>query len=279
MVTTMLYQFDPNYAVHPGATVREYQEYSGMSQQEFATRLCMTVQNLAKITGERGPITPETASALEKVTGTPASFWNKLQSQYNEYCVREKIAREAENQAAWVKRFPVKEMVERGFLQANENIHSLYESLLEFFGVVNPKAWDDLWMCPEAAPRRAQAFEDNPYIAATWLRMGEKIAMQTRLENGTDKNKFKKILPDILKLSCNEPRIFIPQMRAMCADVGVYFVLVPELKKLTWHGATKWLHSRNAMILLNLREKKKILSGFLFCMKLAMSYMIVKKIC
>ena len=44
-------------------------------------------------------------------------------------------------------------------------------------------------------------------------------------------------------------------MKHLCAESGVAIALVPEMKKVPWNGATKWLSPLKAMILLCLRGK------------------------
>ena len=44
-------------------------------------------------------------------------------------------------------------------------------------------------------------------------------------------------------------------MRRLCAEAGVAFTLVPEMKHAPWSGAAEWLTPNKAMILLNLRGK------------------------
>ena len=78
------YQYNPDYAVPPGETIREVMESYGMAQNELAVRLETSVQTLNRIFKGEQPITYETANRLEMVTGTPANFWNKLESNYRE---------------------------------------------------------------------------------------------------------------------------------------------------------------------------------------------------
>jgi addiction module HigA family antidote len=76
------YPYNPDYAVPPGETVREVIETFGMTQSEFTVRLGSPVQTLNRIFTGEAPITNETSNRLETLTGTPASFWNKLESNY-----------------------------------------------------------------------------------------------------------------------------------------------------------------------------------------------------
>ena len=74
--------FKPDYAVPPGATLEETMVSLGMTQRELADRAGLTVQALRRIFKGQRPITSDTASKLELVTGTPAAFWNNLEAQY-----------------------------------------------------------------------------------------------------------------------------------------------------------------------------------------------------
>ncbi|OGV36884.1 MAG: hypothetical protein A2X48_15945 [Lentisphaerae bacterium GWF2_49_21] len=89
------YSYNPDYAVPPGDTIREVMETFGIAQSEFAIRLGISVQTLKRIFKGEQPITSETSNRLEMVTGTPASFWNKLESNY-----REQLAKSAEGKAS-----------------------------------------------------------------------------------------------------------------------------------------------------------------------------------
>lgn len=78
----MLIEFAPDYAVMPGASLKEIIDFSGMTLKEFSLRTGLTQQSIIMIIRGEQPITPDTANRLEFVTGTPARFWNNLESQY-----------------------------------------------------------------------------------------------------------------------------------------------------------------------------------------------------
>jgi len=70
-----------------------------------------------------------------------------------------------------------------------------------------------------------------------------------------DKNAFIRALEEIRLLTIKDPKEFIPETIHLCAGSGIALALVREIKKVPWHGATKWLSASKAMILLNLRGK------------------------
>jgi len=76
------YPFEPDYAVAPGETLTETLDSLGMSQAELALRTGLTEVSINRIIKGAQPITAETASKLELVTGVPASMWNNLEAQY-----------------------------------------------------------------------------------------------------------------------------------------------------------------------------------------------------
>ena len=70
-----------------------------------------------------------------------------------------------------------------------------------------------------------------------------------------NKGTFDASLKKIRALTTKSPEAFVPEMQKMCAESGFALVLVPRMKKVPWHGATKWLKPNKAMILLSLRGK------------------------
>ncbi|TSA37360.1 MAG: addiction module antidote protein, HigA family [Verrucomicrobiaceae bacterium] len=76
------FRFEPDYAVPPGATLKESMESLGLTERELAERTGITVQTLTSIIDGGELITCETANKLELVMGTPAVLWNNLEDQY-----------------------------------------------------------------------------------------------------------------------------------------------------------------------------------------------------
>ena len=73
------------------------------------------------------------------------------------------------------------------------------------------------------------------------------------------------------------PSDFIPKITKLCRGSGVAFVLVPELSKVPWNGATKWLSPNKAMIILSLRGKREDKFCFTLFTKRVASFTIIKK--
>lgn len=257
------YEFSPDYVVCPGETLQEVIEDLGMTLTEFAQRTGLTPQSIIRIIKGEQPITPDSANRLELVTGTPARFWNNLESLYQEQSAKIVEKKRLEQEVEWLKIIPFGELVKRNLVQNFSEKYLKVREALRFFGVSSVEAWNAIWEAPAVAARRSSCFETRPGSAATWIRLGEVHASQiTCLPY--DKTKFRNTLNEIRKLTNEDPSVFIPEMTRLCAAAGVAVALVKELPKVPWSGATKWLSPNKAMILLNLRGKSNDLFWFSF---------------
>jgi len=248
------YGFEPDYAVAPGATLQELMESLEMTQKELATRTGLTEQSLTRIIKGDQPISYETANRLELVTQVPARLWNNLEAQYREQKAKLEERERLEANIEWLKTIPTRELIDRGFLNAVKDKVALLRDTLAFFGVSSVESWQGIWEMPAVAARRSQCFESRIGDAAAWIRQGELQAHEMECRP-FDKKRFKKALQKIRSLTREEPSVFEPEMKRLCAKAGVAVALVSEMKKVPWHGATKWLTPRKAMILLCLRGR------------------------
>ncbi len=246
--------FKPDYAVPPGVTLKEVMESLDMTQKDLAVRTGVTVQSLNRIFKGEQPISYETSNKLEMATGVPSRMWNNLEAQYREQLAKLKELKQLESDLDWLESIPLKELIQRKAITfKNDNALMLRETL-KFFGVSSLSAWHEIWSKPAVAARRSRCFETHPGAAATWIRLGEIEAQKIDCQEYNAK-KFYKALETIKILTIHKPEVAISEMISLCAASGVAVALIPEIKKVPWHGATKWLTPAKAMVLLNLRGK------------------------
>lgn len=248
------YEFAPDYAVPPGDTLLEVMESLEMTQKELAIRTGLTEQTLTRIFKGVQPVSYETANRLELVTRVPARFWNNLEAQYREQIAKLEERGRLEANIKWLKTIPTRELIERGLLPSVSDKVELLRLTLSFFGVSSVQAWRDVWEVPAVAARRSSCFESRPGDAAAWIRQGELQAHEIACAP-FDKKRFKEALLKIRTMTREQPSVFEPEMKRLCAEAGVAVALVREMKKVPWNGATRWLTPRKAMILLSLRGK------------------------
>ncbi len=258
MTTTQDKGYVPDYAVPPGETLEETIEDLSMGQKELALRLDMSPKTVNLIIHGKAPITHETAIGLERVTGVSAGFWLKREALYRERLARLEDAKRLEADLNWLKQFPRKEMRNANYIQSPRMGTQQLSEVLAFLGVSSRAAWERHWKqfrakCTIAA-RKSAHFETSEIALAAWIRMGELEAQKVK-GNDFDLARFKVAVKESRSLTTLDPREFIPRMRDLCADSGVALVLVPEVPKVPWHGASWWMTARKAVIELNLRGK------------------------
>ncbi|MDD3927774.1 MAG: HigA family addiction module antitoxin [bacterium] len=254
MKARKLYSDNPDYIVSPGETIRETMSHLGMSQAELAMRLGLTVQTVNRVFKGEQPITYETANRLEMVTGTPAAFWNNLEMQYRGQLTKQREHERLANDLGWLACIPYKELIKRNVIKSHADRVMQLREVLAFFGVSSVEAWCEIWENPEVAARRSACFATAPGAAATWIRLGE-LAAQRIETMPFNKSIFEKALQQIRKLTRETADNFVSETKRLCAESGVALVLIPEIRNAPWNGATKWLTSHKALIIVNLRGK------------------------
>ena len=161
-------EYKPDYAIPPGHTLRDTIEALDMTQAELARRTGISAKHINQVIQGVAPLSPETALALEHVTGVPARLWNALEANYRQREARRELTELTAEDRAWIKALPIKDLVARGAIQAGQAEGRLFESILSFFGVANRDAWNGVWLAPDAAFRRSTVF--RPCVARRWAR-------------------------------------------------------------------------------------------------------------
>lgn len=254
MQTNAANTFKPDYAIHPGEVLDERLEAMGMKKTEFADRCDLSPKTVSQIIAGKAPVTPENAVQFERVLGVSADVWNNLDAQYRLHQVRKKVRLILAKNIEWAKRFPVKDLVDRGYIEKPANSVDRVRKLLRFLGVANVAAYDTWYKRLVISYRQSAAFECSNEALACWLRIGELEAEKIRA-NAYEKIRFQTALDKIRHLTDIPPDKFEPAMKKLCADAGVAVVFVGELPKTRISGAARWLAQDRALIMLSLRYK------------------------
>ena len=85
-----------------------------VSQAELAARAGLSTKHVNQIMQGMAPITLETAIVLERITGMPASFWNRREADYREGLLRAKPRVLTAEDETWLASLPIKELQKRG---------------------------------------------------------------------------------------------------------------------------------------------------------------------
>lgn len=252
--------FRPDYAITPGETLRDLLADQSLSQAELAARAGLSTKHVNQILKGIAPITLETSIVLERVTGMPASFWNRRESDYRETLLRAKQRTLSHEDEDWLRSLPVKELQDRGRIPREKDRDRLFEAVLSFFGVADREAYERVWRGPVASFRRSHAFASHPGAVVSWLRIAQVDAQSAKIEPFSA-SKFRKVLREIRALTAEgDPNCMVE----LCAAVGVAVVFVPEVKRCRISGAAWWATPSRAVIALSDRYKKDDYFWFTF---------------
>jgi len=253
-MATVTNQFRPDYAVPPGWVLEERLEIQGISHAEFARRCGRSPKLISEIIAGKASLEPDTALQFEKVLGVDASIWLGIETDYQLHRARESEVAGAAGSGAWVKAFPIQELVKRGVIRRPESGADAVSKLLSFFRVGSVDAWNLKYGLANVAYRHSPRFKSDETALATWLRLGEIEAEGQECADYSE-NRFKRTLKDIRELACVPIEQALPRSRQLCNQSGVALAVVKPLPKTALSGAARWQTPRKAVIQLSARHK------------------------
>src|ERR1039457_5058329 len=93
---------DTDYAIPPGETLRELLDEKGLTQRELARRADLSPKRVNRLLHGLLPLSADVAERLERVTGTPARLWNRLEANYQSDLPRLRDQRDLAADGSWL---------------------------------------------------------------------------------------------------------------------------------------------------------------------------------
>jgi HTH-type transcriptional regulator / antitoxin HigA len=235
-------EYIPQTRPHPGLTLAEKLAELNMGSKEFALRTNKPEKTISEVLGGKSAITPDMAIQFENVTKIPAHFWLNHQRSFDEFIARKKQTALVAQANTWAKQFPVKKMMDLGWLPNLENTKNAAAALLAYFGFASHTAWENFYLNQQLKVvfRISLANTKNPYAISAFLRHGELEANKLPTNIYTEAN-FKEILPQLKHIMYKHPKDFFKQIQEVCLAVGVKVVHTPLLTQAPISGSTRWL--------------------------------------
>lgn len=254
MSNTQPNQYEPDLVTPPGELLLEKLEELGMTQADLADRIGRTKKPVNEIIKGKAPILSGTALQLERVLAIPARFWTNAEGQYREFLAREEERQRLGGHLDWLKKIPVKKMVQAGWLPQRTDPVAALQDALNFFGVASPEALSQIGDEKCLAFRQSDVHQVDQYALLAWIRKGEITAQQQQCAP-YDEKKFRSALAEIRKLTRQPVGVYAPRMAHLCAASGVALVIVAEIPGARAWGVTHWLSPDKAVLHLSLRGK------------------------
>lgn len=229
----------------PGDFLREEIEARGWSQSEFAEIIGRPIKTVNEIIAGKRRITPVTAKELEAALGISARSWMNHETIYqlhNAHPPSERIRKEATIRSL----FPVRDLVNRGWLEASGNPDVIEAQLLDFFEI---KSLEEQPQLCHAARRSESSERLSPHQLA-WLFRVKKLARACKTAKYSER---------VLSLALEQLKNLMtaPEDTArisnILANAGVRFVIVEPFLGARIDGVCLWLDKNSPAIGMTLR--------------------------
>lgn len=234
-------EYQPESVSPPGDSLLDTLEALNMSQAELAERSGFAQKTINQIINGKAPISESAALAFERVLGTPAQFWLAREAKYREFLARKREESLKESHADWARSFPYRKMADLGWVEPASKAGDKALCLLRFFGVNDQHCWRNVWESPQGSFRRMGRPNKKTEVISAWLRKGELEAQDTNIPE-FDEEGFKDVIQTLrlLTLQPDNPQGLFKEVQNRCAEVGVHFLVIPQLPSLGVYGVTRW---------------------------------------
>ena len=168
---------------------------------------------------------------------------------------REDIAQRSATNREWMAQLPVGDMIRFGWLRPVPRPSDELEACLRFFGIDSILGWYKAYATIQEAIafRTSPTFDSKLGAVAAWLRQGELEGRSHECEPWNAAG-FHASLPKLRALTRQkEPRVFVPRLRECCAKNGVAVSVVRAPTGCGASGATRFLSTNRALLLLSFR--------------------------
>jgi HTH-type transcriptional regulator/antitoxin HigA len=230
----------------PGEFLRDELESRGWSQVVLAEILARPPRLISEIVSGKRAITPETAKGLAAALGSSAELWMNLESAYQLSRTRIETSVVARRAKLYGK-FPVKELIRRGWVPRANDFQSLEKNVCKFFGVQSP---DESPAFRHAAKKRQ--YNDVPQtLQLAWLNRAEQVAKDIEA-HPYSAPALKEAIKELQK--CLREVEDVKKASRILSRAGVRFVIVEYLPRAKLDGACFWIEKRKSpVIALSLR--------------------------
>ncbi|MFL8713049.1 ImmA/IrrE family metallo-endopeptidase [Clostridioides sp. GD02377] len=226
--------------IHPGETLAEILSDKNMTQKELSIRTGFTEKHISTIIkGTRG-ISVSFAKKLEYVLGIDATFWNNLQSNYEEEILDFEEANNISKEELDILK-PLKDIIsyfcEKGKLSDGDNEAVKILELRKLLGVGN------LTFIPNikynAAFRAQLASNADVYVLFAWLRICELVTSDIEITQELNINKLKDKIPEIKKIMFYNGNRIQEELAKIFSECGIVFRIVKHFKGAPVQGFIK----------------------------------------
>lgn len=231
-----------------GEYLKDELDERGWTQAEFAEIIGRSVKLVNEIINGKSAITPTTATEIGAALGTGAMVWLNLEAAYRLWRAGpapKRISQEAKLR----EKFPVREIVKRGWVPASESPEMLQANVFRFWGIDSEDERPQL----AYAAKKSKHESELTRIQEAWLLRVIRLAKGMPVPPYRESVLRSKL--DEIHACMIEPEEIrrIPRLLAEC---GVRLVVVEPLPGSGIDGVTTWIDAKSPVIGLSLLKDR-----------------------
>lgn len=238
-------KFVPAETFPPGEFLRDELEARGWTQTEFAEMIKRPIRLVNEIIAGKRAITAETAHDFAEAFGTSAQLWMNLESAWQLSKVRPRSQQIAQ-EAALRERFPVREMIKRGWVRSTKVYEELANDIRAYFQLSDLSGRIQF---PHAARRNYE--DDVSPLQWAWIFRVNQLA--TALKIGRYSEAALRGAQTDLEAQMTEPE-GVRQVPRLLADCGVRLIIVEPIPGSKIDGVCFWISGTEPVIGLSLKS-------------------------
>lgn len=226
----------------PGEFLNDELEARGWTQTEFAEIIRRQPRVVNEIILGKRAITPETAREIAAALGTSPQLWLNLESAYQLGRTPQPDNVEAISREAKLRdKYPVREMIKRGWIQSSENYEVLEQRVLNFFCVSN---LDEEPSLVHAARRNYSS--DLSELQLAWLFRVKSLACAHQVPKYSERG-LRMCVPTLESLMISPEAVRdVPKILAEC---GVRLIIVEPIPGSRIDGVCFWVDEAKAPVI------------------------------
>lgn len=247
--------FLPDWVSPPGETIVDILNERRIPIAEFSKRLGRSLEDVEKIISGKYRLTSSIACQLEQELGATAKFWEVRESQYRKDLLQLKSKSLTNIEKQWVKDFPTNDMANFGWINPGKTVAEKLSEILDFFEVDDIPHWERRYqqVLSSVSFRKSPTFDAHDGATIAWLRQGERIAEEMNCKPWSAES-LSESLRELRSLTKeSEPSKFVPRVQEICAASGVAVVIARAPSGCRASGATRFISSDRALVLLSFR--------------------------
>ncbi|MFC6176232.1 helix-turn-helix domain-containing protein [Companilactobacillus huachuanensis] len=241
-------------AFHPGYYVRRYLEDQNMNQRELADRLNTNEKTVSQLINGKIELDSELIEGLALVLGTSESLWKNLNDKYLETKGQIEKQNRLDAEKNVQRQLDYKFWENLGVVKhTNKTVEKISE-MKKFFRVSNLMVLENRDFLVQYKTVIPEVKDKNVINSNAWIQTALNMGDLEDVES-INLEYLKSRLPDIRKMTIEDPETFMPKLRIILKQAGVAFVVIPNLKNCGVNGAVKWMGKDKVLLVMNDRSK------------------------